>query len=209
MSPEEFLTEIWETYTFGGMTMPLPDAWRLRVSYIPASADDWEFAVRKAFQATSRSWRPIDQEAVFNYAVGILWQRLGQTSEIDARPLRPYVVDPAAEMQAAADALAAEIAEQERREAQVAQRARALAVKRERTDVIMQRAGQVALVRNPNTSKIHRASGCSGPLSRHLEPYEIQPEDTPEDLCRYCLPTKWRDMDDEQWMKWISGGSIA
>lgn len=89
MSPEEFLSEVWFEWSVEGKSLPLPDAWRIRVTYIPANEEDWKFAVRKASEASRRKWNPIRPDAVFNYAVGIVWKRLAEMSPIDSSPMDP------------------------------------------------------------------------------------------------------------------------
>lgn len=199
MSPEDFLSDVWEHITIRGETLPLPANWRLKVVVIPATTDDWVFAAGKAVEMTERQWNPVKPSGVFDYAVGILWNRIAERTEIDCRPLKPYVVDPAAAMQADADALAAQIEVEEEAARLRTEReerwARAQSARRAQAQAnIDEAARRTDLVRKPlhddpeaTQPKIHISGKCH--YSIGLSGYTLRPtEDDSSNLCGVCFP---------------------
>lgn len=87
--------EIWQEHTIDGMTYPLPELWRLKVAIVPATESDWRFALKKAVNSSGSKYSRVKPEQVFNYALGVVWHRIGarmDSMEMDETP--PYAVGP-------------------------------------------------------------------------------------------------------------------
>lgn len=194
MEPEDFLSLVWEEWAIEGRTLPLPELWRIKIKYVPATVDDWQFAVRKSVEATSRPYHPISNDAVFNYAVGIAWHRINERSDIDGSPLESYYLSAEAEMQAEADRIAAEVDREERRTAHLREYEERWARKREAQKAVMDGLhDRDDLVRVPvdptyggTPPRIHRNGGCKAIPLRAVS-YRIASEDTAGDLCGNCF----------------------
>lgn len=86
-----FIT-LWQSHTEDGLTYPLPELWQVKVDTIPATPADWEFALNKAVAARERQRYPVAADQVFAYALGVVWHRLGDRSELNSRATPPYPV---------------------------------------------------------------------------------------------------------------------
>ena len=211
MEPQDFLSNIWSRQTtYDGKTLPLPELWRVKVEAIPATEEDWLFALQKAAEASERDWKPIKADAVFNYATTIVWRRIGERSPLDTRRLDPFVVDHAAAMKADADAIAAEVAWQEQQEHEERARAERRSKYQAEYEEWRSEALSQPLVRRPMNQRerdnkaigydvtlpnVHRVGGCSRSKADNLEPFDWPEDDIGEDgkepgLCSHCFPTR-------------------
>lgn len=90
MTPETFLSEIWDNYWMPstGKTLPLPAKWRIKVLATDADPEDWAYAVQQSINAVRD--RKITTERVFDYSLGIVWNVLAARSYVDTGPTEPY-----------------------------------------------------------------------------------------------------------------------
>lgn len=197
---------MWEDVTAeDGMTAPLPKNWRIKVVVLSESCseDDWRYALDEAVGATERNWNPIRRNSLFDYAVGVLWNRIAVRMEgVDPRKSDPYYVSDEARMQAEADRLAAEVAEEERRTQEIKKWEEAERRVEEAWEWLIEDLRSIPRSRTL-TGTFHRTDGSGCRYAKRSAATEEYPASTGE-LCRRCF----RDLLDEH-RRWVYGHGVG
>jgi hypothetical protein len=100
LDTDVYLTDFlaaWDDWTDDrGYTLPLPDGWRTRViglSSLGVTDEEWRYAIGQAVHRRS-SLNHYDDGAVFRYATGVAWNRLGTALGHDPSYRNSIMADP-------------------------------------------------------------------------------------------------------------------